>query len=93
MSKMEWKEFEKFSILFRQPVIHVEDQVFLQYFGDACTICGQITLPESGTYRVDVIDVWNMTRKTVLEGVFGNVNVPLPGKPGMAVLSVKETQN
>ena len=57
--------------------------------GDACTICGMMELPQTGKYRVDVIDVWEMTRKNVLEEVNGSVQVPLPGKTGMAVLAVK----
>ena len=37
-----------------------------------------------------MIDVWNMTRKKVMEHVNGHVNVSLPGKEGMAVFAVIE---
>lgn len=44
---------------------------------------------QSFAYNPDnyVIDVWEMTRKTVMKGVHGCVTVPLPGKEGIAVLA------
>ena len=89
MCRMTPEEFEHMKEYMTQPVLHYEDEVFLTYFGDACTICGMLDLPEDGKYRIDVIDVWEMTRKTVMEEAGGAVQVPLPGKPGMAVLAVK----
>ena len=89
MCRITEPEFEHMREFMSQPVLHHGDQVFLAYLGDACTICGMMELPQTGKYRVDVIDVWEMTRKTVLEEVNGSVQVPLPGKTGMAVLAVK----
>ena len=89
MCRITEPEFEHMRDFMSQPVLHHGDQVFLAYLGDACTICGMMELPQTGKYRVDVIDVWEMTRKNVLEEVNGSVQVPLPGKTGMAVLAVK----
>lgn len=81
MCRMTPEEFEHMKEYMTQPVLHYEDEVFLTYFGDACTISGMLDLPEDGKYRIDVIDVWEMTRETVMEEAGGAVQVPLPGKP------------
>jgi len=61
----------------------------LQYLGRSCPLFMDSMLPENGTYRVEVIDVWDMTRKTVLDGVCGRIKIPLPAKEGIAVLSTR----
>ena len=48
------------------------------------------TLPEGHRYRVEVIDVWNMTRETVLTKAGGDIEIRLPGREGMAVLAIEE---
>lgn len=45
-----------------------------------------LTLPEQGSYRVEVIDIWQMTRKQAVSGARGSVTVGLPGREGIAVL-------
>lgn len=65
-------------------------QVYLAYYGRHCTVAGDIDLPESGSYRLEVIDVWEMTRKTILTNTNGKVEFSLPGKEGIAVLAVKQ---
>lgn len=69
---------------------HCQEEAYLAYYGRHCTAVGELELPETGKYRIEVIDVWEMTRKTVLEGVNGKVEVPLPGKEGIAVLAVQQ---
>lgn len=68
---------------------HYEDQVYLQYYGRQCTAKGILYLPENGSYRVEVIDTWEMTRTTVEEAAHGTLEVALPGKEGMAILATK----
>lgn len=68
---------------------HCGEDAFLAYYGRHCTAVGSLELPETGTYRVEVIDVWEMTRKTIFTGVNGTVDLSLPGKEGIAVLAVK----
>lgn len=69
---------------------HYKDEVYLAYYGRHCTAAGDMDLPESSSYRLEVIDVWDMTRKTILTNVNGKVEFPLPGKEGIAVLAVKQ---
>lgn len=65
----------------------IGDEVFIEYFADHCKAFGKMELPEDHRYNVEVIDVWEMTRTTVLENVSGSVEAPLPGRPGIAVLA------
>jgi hypothetical protein len=69
---------------------HCGDEAFLTYLDDQCPAVYELSLPENRTCRVEVLDTWEMTRQTVLEGAKGRVRVPLPGKPYMAVLAVVE---
>ena len=69
---------------------HIEDKVFMEYFGHRC--CGLVRwiLPENHTYRIEKIDIWEMTRETVCKGVNGKVEVKLPGKEGIALMATIE---
>ena len=71
---------------------HVGDEVFLRYLDTECCIVTTFRLPESGSYRVELIDTWNMTRETVLTGVSGNVKVPCYGREYCAILAIKESE-
>ncbi len=42
-------------------------------------------LPENRPYRIDVIDVWEMTVRTLPDTFKGRTTIPLPGKPFLAV--------
>ena len=69
---------------------HLDERVFLVYLGRRCNAQLTLRLPKDHSYRIEVIDVWNMTRGTVMTGVSGAVNVKLPGREGMAVMAVAE---
>ena len=69
---------------------HCGSAVYLQYFARHCVAVAEWKLPEEGSYQIDVIDVWNMTRKTVMRGVCGRVRIKLPGKEGIAVIASRE---
>lgn len=69
---------------------HCGEDAYLAYYGRHCTAVGDMELPETHTYRIEVIDVWEMTRETLLTGVNGKVDLRLPGKEGIAVLAMKE---
>ena len=85
------KERIKGFILRHRPCLaHCGEEAYLRYFEKECTSVGEVTLPETGLYRIEVIDTWEMTRKTVKENVNGTVKFDLPGKEGMAVLAVKQ---
>ncbi len=66
---------------------HCGQEAYLAYYGRHCTAEGELALPEEYTYAVEVLDVWEMSRKTVLTGVSGKVKLTLPGKEGIAVLA------
>lgn len=65
-------------------------KAFLKYYGMICCAVDEWELPMEESYRIEVIDTWEMTRKTVMTGVNGKVSISLPGKEGMAVLAVAE---
>ncbi len=48
-----------------------------------------LELPAEGSYTVEVIDTWNMTRPIWSYDASGSVVVPLPGRPYMAILARK----
>lgn len=61
----------------------------MKYYGRRCPCQGKLVLPENFRYDVEVIDIWQMTRKTILEDVTGAVQISLPGKEGIAVMARK----
>ena len=69
---------------------HIGEDVYLYYLDRCAPVIYDIELPEDRTYRIDVIDTWQMTRSTVMTGVRGRVRVPMPGRDAMAVLASAE---
>lgn len=70
---------------------HTADDSAILHYYDILTSCRvHFEVPEDKKYRIDVIDTWNMTRKTVKTGASGKFDVDLPGRPYMAVLAMKE---
>lgn len=67
----------------------VQEAAYLFYLDDQCPTHFQIDLPENAVYAVDVIDTWEMTRKTVTKEASGKFDVRLPGKEYMAILARK----
>ena len=65
------------------------EQAIIKYYDLRCTARGEMNLPESGSYTVEVIDTWEMTRTVVQSGASERVTVDLPGKEGMALLAVR----
>lgn len=82
-------EFDNFITRHMEVYGHCGEDAYLRYFSTACNGRGIMELPEEGSYDVEIIDVWKMTREKVLSGVNGKVEVKLPGKPGMAMLAKK----
>lgn len=73
-----------------QPLLgRVGNEAYLRYYERNCTTEGELELDETCRYDVEVIDIWAMTRTTVLENVTGKVKVPMPGKEGIAILARK----
>ena len=72
------------------PLSHCGEDAYLTYYGRYCPYQERLRLPTEHTYRIEVIDAWNMTREVVMERVSGDVKVPLPSKECMAILATKE---
>lgn len=66
---------------------HIGEDVFLTYYDRRCCAQDTLRLPREGSFKVEVIDTWEMTRKVVAENVNGAVTIDLPGKEGMAVIA------
>lgn len=69
---------------------HCGEEVYLEYVGRFCPYQKTMNLPAKNTYKIEVIDIWNMTRKVVMTGVSGKVDVPLPAREYQAILATKE---
>jgi hypothetical protein len=61
------------------------EQEYLTYFGIQQPGRVPICVDEEATFEVDVLDTWEMTSQTLPGAFSGRFNVPLPGKPYMAV--------
>ena len=68
------------------PSIVRNENYRLQYLGRQCPCRLDVKLPENGKYKVEVIDIWEMTRTVALTEVSGTLQVKLPGKEGVAIL-------
>ena len=62
-----------------------EDDYFIFYFGTHQPGFRCFNLPQGATYRVDVIDTWNMTIDCFSEAASGAINVPMPTRKYMAI--------
>ena len=71
---------------------HYKENIYLKYFGNQRPRVAAIRLPKEHFYKVEMIDVWDMTRTVVEEKVSGKVLLTLPGKEGIAVLATRVNQ-
>ena len=62
------------------------DEVFLKFFDLQTCAEFPFDLPEDKQYKIELIDVWEMTRETLMEAASGRTMVKLPAREGMAVL-------
>ncbi|HJA19849.1 MAG TPA: DUF5605 domain-containing protein [Candidatus Mediterraneibacter ornithocaccae] len=69
---------------------HCGEDAFIKYYGIHCPGRAYMILPEDRTYKIEVIDTWNETRETVMEGAKGLVWFDMPGKEKMAVMATAE---
>lgn len=67
------------------------DDVFLKYYARQCARVSSIHLPKDKDkkYRIEIIDVWNMTREILIQEASGMTDLKLPGKEGIAVLATR----
>jgi hypothetical protein len=62
-----------------------EDDYFIFYFSSHQPGFHGFNLPEGASFRVDVIDTWNMTIDCFAEAASGAIRVPMPARKYMAV--------
>lgn len=62
---------------------------FMEYFGHMCPAFTELKLDDHKRYRIEVIDIWEMTRRLVSEGPGGQVKIGLPGKEGIVILAME----
>lgn len=68
------------------PMKIVGDGYSLEYFGRNCPIFMPLMLEDKKKYKVECIDVWDMTITEIAKGIEGHTKVDLPGKEGIAIL-------
>ena len=78
-------EENKGGLISMQPMLLAAKDWRLRYFGRTCPYIMRDELPE-GIWKAEIINVWEMTRETLADGLSGKVGLRLPAKPGMAVL-------
>lgn len=62
-----------------------------EHLGKHCPRKPFFILPEDHKYKIDGIDTWNMTRKTIMTGTSGITWLDLgEAKEGIALLAVEE---
>lgn len=66
------------------------DLAILKYYDLACCAVDEWELPAEKSYRIEVIDTWEMTREVIMTGASGKVKLNLPGREGIAVLAMAE---
>ncbi len=63
---------------------NLEHGYYLFYFGMRQPALRNFKLPD-GTYRIDLIDTWNMTIETVAENAIGQTSIEMPTRKFMAI--------
>ncbi|MCM1225688.1 MAG: DUF5605 domain-containing protein, partial [Lachnospiraceae bacterium] len=68
---------------------HCGEDAYLTFYDLRTCAVDVLELPEQGSYKVELIDTWEMTRTVLCENASGKTQLNLPGREGMAVLAVK----
>lgn len=68
---------------------HCGEEAYLTFYDLRTCVQDVLELPEEHIYRVELLDVWEMTRTILTEQASGRTELQLPGKEDMAVLAVR----
>ncbi|MBQ9210491.1 MAG: DUF4038 domain-containing protein [Clostridia bacterium] len=68
---------------------HCGEEAYLTYCDLQCYGKQTLNLPENKTYRIELIDTWEMTQSVLQESASGATTVSLPAKEGMALLAIR----
>lgn len=72
---------------------HCGEDAYLTFYDLRTCAEDELDLPSEHTYRVELIDTWEMTRTLLLEQASGKTQIQLPAKEGMAVLATRICQS
>lgn len=67
------------------PVAGIPNEYYLEYYGFRQPIFRNVLLPPGRSYRLDVIDTWNMTVETLPGKYAGEFRIELPGREFIAL--------
>ena len=70
--------------------VGIDREFYLGYLNDAQPRSVVIDLPKDASYKVEIIDTWNMTIKPVDKKFTGRSLIELPAKPYIALRIVKQ---
>lgn len=70
----------------------IGEDCYLSYLDIRTCSRTMLRLPRDKTYRLELIDTWNMTREVIRDHACGNVEISLPGREYMAVLAIREDE-
>lgn len=68
---------------------HCGEDAYLIFYDQRTCAEDVLELPDDKSYRVELIDTWEMTRTVLLDCASGRTELSLPGKEGMAVLAAR----
>lgn len=68
---------------------HCGEDAYLYYYDTRTCIVDTLNLPEDKTYKLELIDTWEMTREVISENASGKTTVKLPGREYMAILATR----
>ena len=71
---------------------HAGEDAYLWFNDRQCFGEQTLSLPEAWQYRIELIDVWAMTRTVLLDDASGETLIRLPGREGLAVLATRTSQ-
>ena len=73
----------------KETYLFKEGEYYLFYYGNSQQAMARIYLPDEVKFRLEVIDAWNMTVTPILGEYSGRTEIPLSGRPYMAVRARK----
>ncbi|MBN1791255.1 MAG: DUF5060 domain-containing protein [Bacteroidales bacterium] len=73
------------SIWNKETYLIKDNEFYLHYYGNSQQAKARLQLPEKVKFTLEVIDAWNMTITPVPGEFSGLTEIPLPGRPYMAV--------
>lgn len=68
---------------------HVGDEIYLTFFDIRTCAKAVMNLPKEHRYKVELIDVYDMTRELLPGEYSGNDEIPMPAREGQALLATK----